>query len=109
MVAMLGVGMNQVIGLAWQHPRPFMIGIGHTWIPHAADSSFPSDHMTVLAGVGLPLLLEGALWFGLTTMIVGLWSLGHEYFWVCISRWTCLARSASLLAATSSRRRPGAA
>eukprot|EP01037_Dinobryon_pediforme_P015183 gene15183-15326_t len=72
LVAMLGVGMNQVIGLFWQHPRPFMIGLGHAWIPHAADSSFPSDHMTVFVGVGLTLLLDGALWFGLATLIVGL-------------------------------------
>lgn len=72
LVAMLGVGMNQIIGLVWQHPRPFMIGLGHAWISHAADSSFPSDHMTVFAGVGLTLLLDGALWFGLATLIVGL-------------------------------------
>ena len=37
-----------IIGLAWQHPRPFMVGIGRTLIPHAADSSFPSDHLTLL-------------------------------------------------------------
>ncbi|AJZ56881.1 undecaprenyl pyrophosphate phosphatase domain protein [Paraburkholderia fungorum] len=28
LVAMLGVGANQLIGLVWQHPRPFMIGLG---------------------------------------------------------------------------------
>lgn len=72
LVAMLGVGMNQIIGWVWQHPRPFMIGLGHTWIPHAADSSFPSDHMTVIAGVGMTMLLDGALWFGLATLIIGL-------------------------------------
>lgn len=72
LVVILGVGMNQVIGLVLQQPRPFMIGLGHAWIPHAADSSFPSDHMTVFAGVGLTLLLDGAPWFGLITLIVGL-------------------------------------
>src|ERR1035437_1502787 len=45
LVAMLGVGVNQIIGLFWQHPRPFMIGLGQTWIAHAADSSFASDHV----------------------------------------------------------------
>lgn len=72
LVTLLALGANQVIGLVWQHPRPFMIGLGHAWIPHAADSSFPSDHMTVFAGVGLTLLLDGALWFGLAALIVGL-------------------------------------
>jgi undecaprenyl-diphosphatase len=72
LVAMLGVGMNLTIGLFWEHPRPFMVGLGHTWISHAPDSSFPSDHMTVLAGVGLSLLFDGALWLGLATMVFGL-------------------------------------
>ena len=45
---LLGLLINQIIGLAWLHPRPFMIGLGHTLIPHVADSSFPSDHLTLL-------------------------------------------------------------
>jgi undecaprenyl-diphosphatase len=40
--------INQVIILLWQHPRPFVIGLGHTYLAHAADSSFPSDHLTLL-------------------------------------------------------------
>jgi undecaprenyl-diphosphatase len=28
-----GLLINQIIGLAWSHPRPFMIGLGHTLIP----------------------------------------------------------------------------
>lgn len=60
-VAMLGVGVNQLIALVWQHPRPFMIGLGHAWIAHAADSSFPSDHVTVLASFGLSMLFGGAV------------------------------------------------
>lgn len=67
-VAMLGVGVNQLIALAWQHPRPFMIGLGHAWIAHAADSSFPSDHVTVLAGVGLSMLFGGAM--GLASLML---------------------------------------
>ena len=43
-----------------------MIGLGHTWLTHTADSSFPSDHMTVFVGVGISLLfghkaLQGAV------------------------------------------------
>ncbi|MBC7405085.1 MAG: undecaprenyl-diphosphatase [Cytophaga sp.] len=48
-----GLFINQLIGFIWLHPRPFMGGIGHTLIPHVADSSFPSDHLTLLWAVSL--------------------------------------------------------
>ncbi|MBU6207523.1 MAG: undecaprenyl-diphosphatase, partial [Alphaproteobacteria bacterium] len=71
-VVALSLGVNQLIGLVWQHPRPSMIGLGHTWIAHAADSSFPSDHMTVFAGIAVTLLLDGMAGLGLTTLVLGL-------------------------------------
>jgi len=55
---LLGFLINQTIGLAWSHPRPFMIGLGHTLIPHVADSSFPSDHLTLWWAVAFSLLLQ---------------------------------------------------
>ncbi|RUP24613.1 MAG: undecaprenyl-diphosphatase [Curvibacter sp.] len=55
---LLGLLINQVIGLAWSHPRPFMIGLGHTLIPHVADSSFPSDHLTLWWAVAFSLMLQ---------------------------------------------------
>lgn len=60
LVTLLALGANQMIGLVWMHPRPFMLGLGHAWLNHAAESSFPSDHATVFAGIGLTLLLGGA-------------------------------------------------
>lgn len=56
LVAFVALGINQLIILGWPHPRPFMIGLGHTFIPHAADSSFPSDHATIFSAVGLTLV-----------------------------------------------------
>lgn len=53
-----GLLINQAIGLVWQHPRPFMIGLGHTLIPHVADSSFPSDHLTLLWAVSFSFLMH---------------------------------------------------
>lgn len=50
--------INTVIGALWRHPRPFMIGLGHQLIPHAADSSFPSDHATFMWTIGISLLLR---------------------------------------------------
>ncbi|TCV85366.1 phosphatase PAP2 family protein [Sulfurirhabdus autotrophica] len=50
--------VNQVIGLYWYHPRPFEAGIGLTLIPHVMDSSFPSDHLTLIWAVAISLLLN---------------------------------------------------
>ena len=65
--------LNQVIGSLWPHPRPFMIGLGHTLISHAPDSSFPSDHLTLLWSVAFSLLAHAALrrW-GLALALLGL-------------------------------------
>jgi undecaprenyl-diphosphatase len=71
-VVLLALGFNQVIGHAWLHPRPFMIGLGHTFIEHAPDSSFPSDHGTVFASVALTLLLARKRWYGELTLVAGL-------------------------------------
>jgi undecaprenyl-diphosphatase len=57
LVALVAMGVNQLIIRGWPHPRPFMIGLGHTFVPHAPDSSFPSDHATIFSAVGLTLVL----------------------------------------------------
>lgn len=56
----IALGINLLIGLAWPHPRPFMIGLGHAFIQHAPTPSFPSDHGTIFAMVGITLLLGRA-------------------------------------------------
>lgn len=53
-----GLLTNQIIGLFWQHPRPFMINLGHTFLQHPPDSSFPSDHLTLLWSVAFSLALH---------------------------------------------------
>ncbi|HGF4016610.1 MULTISPECIES: phosphatase PAP2 family protein [Burkholderia cepacia complex] len=70
-VAIVGLGANQLIGLVWQHPRPFMIGLGYTPIRHASDSSFPSDHATVFAAIALTLLAGGARRWGGVILVCG--------------------------------------
>jgi undecaprenyl-diphosphatase len=59
-VTFVALGVNQLLAMLWPHPRPFMMGLGHTFIAHPSDASFPSDHATVFACVGLTLLLAGA-------------------------------------------------
>ena len=58
---LVGLLFAQVIGLVWPHPRPFMVGLGRTLIPHAADSSFPSDHLTLLWSVTFSWLMHPGL------------------------------------------------
>jgi undecaprenyl-diphosphatase len=53
------LGVNLVIGLLWYHPRPFVAGVGHSFLHHASDSSFPSDHGTVMFTVALVLATCG--------------------------------------------------
>lgn len=57
LAAELALLFNQVISLIWFHPRPFMVPLGNTLIQHAADSSFPSDHVTFMAAVSIGLWL----------------------------------------------------
>ncbi|KXU85894.1 PA-phosphatase [Caballeronia megalochromosomata] len=70
-VAFLALGLNQLIGMVWMHPRPFMIGLGHTFIEHVPDSSFPSDHGTLFASVALTFLLAGLRRCGLLVALAG--------------------------------------
>ena len=57
---LIGQGVNQVLGLFWFEPRPFMIPVGHTLVTHTADNGFPSDHATLVWALGAGLLLTGA-------------------------------------------------
>ncbi|MDR5767696.1 MULTISPECIES: phosphatase PAP2 family protein [unclassified Caballeronia] len=70
-VTFLALGLNQLIGMLWMHPRPFMIGLGHTFIEHVPDSSFPSDHVTLFASVALTLLLARLWHDGLLAALAG--------------------------------------
>ncbi len=54
--ALLGLFLNLIIGLFCQHPRPFMVNLGRQLIPHAPDSSFPSDHATFTMSIAIMLI-----------------------------------------------------
>ncbi|MFZ6653986.1 phosphatase PAP2 family protein [Undibacterium sp. TJN19] len=71
LVCLLALGLGQLVTLLWQHPRPFMIGVGHTWTMHAADASFPSDHGTVFASIALCFLIAGESLWGCLLAITG--------------------------------------
>lgn len=58
LVTLVALGMNQIIILLWPHPRPFMVGLGHSFMAHVPDPSFPSDHATVFSAIGLTLVFS---------------------------------------------------
>ena len=54
--ALFGLGINLFITQFYFHPRPFMIPTGILLIAHASESSFPSDHATIMFSLSLMLL-----------------------------------------------------
>jgi len=69
----LGLAVNFAIAFATYTPRPFELGIGHTYLSHGQETSFPSDHATFLWSLGFGLLLgRTLLWLGGGIFILGL-------------------------------------
>ena len=69
----VGLLISQIIGMAWLHPRPFMIGLGHTFLAHAPDASCPSDHLTLLWAVAFSFVAHRrARMVGLALALLGL-------------------------------------
>ena len=58
--AALALSTNQIVGLFWFEPRPFMIGLGRTLMAHVPENSFPSDHTTFILTVGFALIATRA-------------------------------------------------
>jgi len=54
--ALLGLGINFFITLFYFHPRPFMIPTGLLLIAHLPETSFPSDHATLMFAISLMFL-----------------------------------------------------
>lgn len=55
--AVIGLVINQLIGLFYFHPRPYMVGLCTPLFPHDPETSFPSDHATLLFAAAFYLLL----------------------------------------------------
>jgi len=72
--------LSTVIGMIWQHPRPFMVGLGHTLLAHVPETSFPSDHATFMWTVALCLMLFRPSW----SLGWGLFALGVGVAWARI-------------------------
>jgi len=55
-----GFGVNQVLAVIWNRPRPFTAhpSTVHLLVKHVADSSFPSDHAAAGFAIALVLALR---------------------------------------------------
>ncbi len=51
-----GLAMNFIIGLIYFHPRPFMIPTGIQLFQYPAETSFPSDHTTLMVSLALMMI-----------------------------------------------------
>ncbi len=68
--AAVGAGLSAIVALIlasaissiYFHPRPFMDGLARNYLHHAADSSFPSDHATVLFALAWSLFFASPTW-----------------------------------------------
>jgi undecaprenyl-diphosphatase len=56
--SLVGLFLNQLIGFLYFHPRPYMVGLCIPLIPHAPETSFPSDHGTLLFAGSVYLLVS---------------------------------------------------
>ena len=57
LAALIAFTLSKIFGLLLFYPRPFVVGIGQTFLEHAPDSSFPSDHGTGILSVAIALTL----------------------------------------------------
>ena len=59
--AVTGLIINQIIALFYFHPRPFMEGLCTPLFSHVTETSFPSDHASLLFAAAFYLLMERKL------------------------------------------------
>lgn len=71
-IAFIALGVAQIITAIYPHPRPFMIPIGRTYVVHAPDASFPSDHMTLFSSIAFTFWFARYYLSGLLIFVAGL-------------------------------------
>ena len=71
--AITGLIINYLIGLVYFHPRPSMLHLGTQLFQYPADSSFPSDHTTLMVSIALMLIyFKETRIYGFIILILGL-------------------------------------
>ncbi len=60
LAAIIGLSINQLIGFFFYHPRPFDLHLGHQFLVHGTETSFPSDHAVFMFSLTFTLLMSTA-------------------------------------------------
>lgn len=71
MALLYALAISWCVGQLLPHPRPFAIGLGHQFLHHAADDSYPSDHGTTIFTFALAFIFWHRLWSGVILMLAG--------------------------------------
>jgi len=77
LVVKTGVALLYALAISWSlghlfpHPRPFAIGLGHQYLAHAPDDSYPSDHGTVIFTFALAFIAWHRIWSGAVLLATG--------------------------------------
>lgn len=69
MALLYALAISWCVGQLLPHPRPFAIGLGHQFLHHAADDSYPSDHGTTIFTFALAFIFWHRLWSGVVLML----------------------------------------
>lgn len=69
---LLAMLISIVIGKLLPHERPFALGIGYVFLAHVPDSSFPSNHGTVIFTFALAFLFWYWSWLGGLLMMIAM-------------------------------------
>ena len=68
----VGLAANFIFASVTYVPRPFELGLGLNLLHHAPETSFPSDHATLIWSIGLGLLLfDRKRWPGIAVVALG--------------------------------------
>ncbi len=69
----LALTCSTIVGMLFPHARPFVTGIGYSFLPHAATSSFPSNHASGMFTFALSFLYwHRHSWPGLVLLTIAL-------------------------------------
>ncbi len=74
LVVIISLLIGWVITKVYYHPRPFMVGLGKELFAHPNETSFPSDHATVMFAVSFALFFlkdikNGIIFFVLAALV----------------------------------------
>jgi undecaprenyl-diphosphatase len=66
LAASVALFLSWAMGKLWFHPRPFVVEIGHQYMPHEPNASFPSNHLSFIwalcAGLWMHPVRRRAAW-----------------------------------------------